>query len=32
VLRADNRHRRMIAKALADGVIPPDWRPLVWDD
>lgn len=32
VLRADNRHRGMIAKALADGIIPADWRSLVWED
>lgn len=32
VLRADMRHRGMIAKALEDGVIPPNWRELVWDD
>lgn len=31
VLRADNRHRGMISKALKDGVIPPNWRELVWD-
>lgn len=30
VLRADFRHRGMIAKALKDGVIPPSWRELVW--
>jgi 5-methylcytosine-specific restriction endonuclease McrA len=32
VLRADNRHRGMIASALRDGIIPPNWRELVWDD
>jgi 5-methylcytosine-specific restriction enzyme A len=32
VLRADRRHRGMISRALADGIIPPDWRTLVWDD
>lgn len=32
VLRADQRHRGMIAKALEDGVIPPNWRELVWED
>lgn len=32
VLRADNRHRGMIAKALSDGIIPPNWRELVWGD
>jgi 5-methylcytosine-specific restriction enzyme A len=30
VLRADLRHQGMIAQALADGLIPPDWRELVW--
>lgn len=32
VLRADPRHRGMIAKALKDGVIPWNWRELVWWD
>jgi 5-methylcytosine-specific restriction enzyme A len=32
VLRADMRHRGMIASALTDGIIPPNWRELVWDD
>ena len=32
VLRADMRHRGMISHALRDGIIPPDWRHLVWDD
>jgi 5-methylcytosine-specific restriction endonuclease McrA len=31
VLRADMRHRGMIAQALRDGLIPPDWRTLVWE-
>lgn len=31
-LRADPRHRGMIASALKKGVIPPDWRDLVWED
>ena len=31
VLRADFRHRGMIAKALADGIIDPDWREHVWE-
>lgn len=31
VLRADPRHRGMIAGALRDGIIPPNWRELVWD-
>ena len=30
-LRADMRHRGMIANALRDGIIPPHWRALVWD-
>lgn len=30
-LRADHRHRGMIAGALRDGIIEADWRPLVWD-
>ena len=32
VLRADNRHRGMTAWALRDGIIPANWRGLVWDD
>ena len=32
VLRVDMRHRGMIAGALRDGIIPPNWRELVWDD
>jgi 5-methylcytosine-specific restriction endonuclease McrA len=32
VLRADRRHRGMIAAALRDGIIPPDWRELTWED
>lgn len=32
VLRADMRHRGMIARALSDGIIPPNWRELVWED
>lgn len=31
VLRADSRHRGMIASALSAGVIPPNWRELVWE-
>lgn len=31
VLRADLRHRGMIAGALRDGIIPPNWRELVWE-
>ncbi|NNJ13342.1 HNH endonuclease [Chloroflexales bacterium ZM16-3] len=32
VLRAGHEHQGMIAAALRDGIIPPDWRPLVWED
>lgn len=32
VLRSDHRHRGMIAKALADGLIPSDYRELMWED
>lgn len=32
VLRAGRAHEGMIANALRDGIIPPDWRALVWDD
>jgi 5-methylcytosine-specific restriction endonuclease McrA len=31
VLRADLRHAGMIAKALADEIIPYNWRELVWE-
>lgn len=31
VLRSDSRHRGMIARALRDGVIPPDWRSMIWE-
>ena len=31
VLRDDKRHRGMIAGALRDGIIPPNWRELVWE-
>lgn len=31
VLRADLRHQGMIAAALRDGIIPPNWRELVWE-
>ncbi len=31
VLRADMRHRGMIARAIEDGIIPPNWRELVWE-
>lgn len=32
VLRRDLRHAGMIAGALRDGVIPPNWRDLTWED
>ena len=32
VLRADIRHRGMVAGALRDGIIPPNWRGLAWED
>lgn len=31
VLRAGREHQGMIAAALRDGIIPADWRPLVWE-
>lgn len=31
ILRVDFRHQSMISKALQDGIIPPDWRSLVWE-
>lgn len=31
VLRADMRHRGMIASALRDEIIPFNWRELVWE-
>jgi hypothetical protein len=31
VLRADRRHQGMIAAALRAGIIPADWRRLVWE-
>jgi hypothetical protein len=31
VLRADMRHRGMVAAALRDGIIPWNWRELVWE-
>jgi 5-methylcytosine-specific restriction endonuclease McrA len=31
VLRADPRHRGMIAGALRDEIIPPNWRELTWE-
>lgn len=30
-LRADSRHRGMMGMALARGVIPLNWRELVWE-
>ena len=32
VLRAGHEHQGMIASALRDGIIPPDWRSLVWEE
>lgn len=32
VLRADFRHRGMISRALKDGVIPTNWRELIWEE
>jgi 5-methylcytosine-specific restriction protein A len=32
VLRSGRAHAGMIASALRDGIIPPDWRSLIWDD
>lgn len=32
ILRDDPGHRGMIAAALKRGIIPPNWRELVWDD
>ena len=31
VLRIDKRHRGMTAGALRDGIVPPNWRELVWE-
>lgn len=31
VLRADFRHRGMMAHAIRDGIVPPNWRELVWE-
>lgn len=30
ILRRDFRHRGMTAKALKNGLIPPNWRELTW--
>src|SRR5215470_16145427 len=32
VLRANRHQVGLIASALCDGIIGPDWRSLVWDD
>lgn len=32
VLREDGKHRGMISNALKEGIIPPNWRELVWKD
>ncbi len=32
VLRLDFRHRGMTSRALKGGIIPPNWRDLVWED
>ncbi|MGM0835887.1 MAG: HNH endonuclease [Bacillota bacterium] len=32
VLRADFRHNGMIARALEDEIIPPNWREFVWEE
>ncbi|MGM2667018.1 HNH endonuclease [Bacillus cereus group sp. Bce026] len=32
VLRADQFHRGMIAKALKDGTITANWRQYVWEE
>lgn len=31
VLRVEGLHRGMIAQALEEGIIPANWRELVWD-
>jgi 5-methylcytosine-specific restriction endonuclease McrA len=31
VLRLDSRHRGMVAQALTDGIIPVNWRQLLWE-
>lgn len=31
-LRQCNRHRGLTAKAVGDGLIPPNWRQLTWED
>lgn len=32
ILRSDHRHQGMIDNALRKGLIPPNWRELVWED
>lgn len=32
VLRANTAHRGMIAAALRDEIIPPNWRGLTWEE
>ena len=32
VLRNDYRHRGMIANALKENIIPPNWREFIWED
>ncbi|MES2464889.1 MAG: HNH endonuclease signature motif containing protein [Armatimonadota bacterium] len=32
VLRACHRHQGMIGSALRDGIIPPNWRELTWEE
>lgn len=31
-LRECNRHRGLTSKAIDDGIIPPNWRQLTWED
>jgi 5-methylcytosine-specific restriction endonuclease McrA len=31
-LRADRSHQGLVFKALRKGLIPPNWRELVWED
>jgi 5-methylcytosine-specific restriction protein A len=32
ILRAASLDQQLVARALADGIIPPNWRELVWSD
>lgn len=32
ILRLDPGHRGLVAEGLRRGIIPPNWRDLVWDD